>query len=241
MKNILDNSQRAKTTITCFYILLVAYILMLISDFMEYQLLSKGSFGYAEADANDMRQLAVYLLNFIAQVILIVVFIQWFRRAFHNLHKAGIKNLNSSEGWAAGAWFVPIMSLFRPYQIMKNIWTETKNYIRNNSTENETELDSTEENTSDLSLIGWWWATWLITSISSNISAQISRKANTIDEFTNSSLLSLVSDISGIVCIIIVIKMVKESQKDQDKFFRIWSNKETSSSFEISGSDEILD
>ncbi len=49
----------------------------------------------------------------------------WFRRAYFNLHQK-VSYLSHSEGWAAGSWFVPIVNLYRPYQIMKEIYVETK-------------------------------------------------------------------------------------------------------------------
>ncbi|MEO9533128.1 MAG: DUF4328 domain-containing protein [Crocinitomicaceae bacterium] len=239
MKNVLDNAQRAKTAITCFYILLGCYALMLVSNVMEYMLLSKGSFGIAEANSNDQRQLLITLLSMIAQIVVIVVFIQWFRRAYHNLHKAGVKNLNMTEGWAAGAWFVPIMSLFKPFQIMKDIWIETKKYV---SRKSSTLHEETDQNSStDLSTVGWWWGTWIASSISANISAQIARRAFTVEQFMNSNMLALFSDITGIVCIFLVIKMIKESQQDQNKFLEAWKAGEDESTFEISSSDDILD
>lgn len=51
-----------------------------------------------------------------------VLFIVWFYRAYANLGALGAGELRYGTGWAAGAWFVPILNLFRPKQIADDIW-----------------------------------------------------------------------------------------------------------------------
>lgn len=243
MNNVLDNLQRSKIALTCFYIVLATYAIMLISDFMEYQLLH-GSYTdlYSGADANDQRQLLVALISAIAQIVLIVTFIQWFRRAYHNLHKAGIKGLNMTEGWAAGSWFIPIMNLFKPYQIMKDVWVETKNYVARNqgSRSDDEELYSQKGKAPTLAVVGAWWATWIGCSITANISAQIVTRSESFELIQFSTVLALVSDVLGLISILFAIKMIKASQKDQDKFIQAW-NESDSTTFNISDSDDVLD
>lgn len=51
-----------------------------------------------------------------------VVFLVWFHRAYWNLTRLGIRHLRYGSGWAIGAWFVPILNLFRPKGIADDIW-----------------------------------------------------------------------------------------------------------------------
>lgn len=243
MNKVLDNSKRAKNLTIGFYILSGVYLLSLISDFLEYRLLSKGFFAiFAGADANDQRQAIVAIILFGASLAVIIMFIQWFRRAYHNLHKAGAKNLKASEGWAAGAWFVPIMNLFRPYQIMQDIWRETKKYVQQNS--GVQEEDGMEASSDSNQVVGLWWAFWIISSISANVSNNIARKADSIPELQNANMFSMISTVTGFVAIYFILKIIKESQQDQEKFLVAWQNRDNggdTSSFNISESDEILD
>jgi hypothetical protein len=89
----------------------------------------------------------------IGYIVLIVLFIMWMRRAYNTLHIAGSRNLHYSEGWAAGAWFVPIINFFYPLQIMRDIWHETQNVFRKNGEVYEKQEDN---------ITGWWWALWLL-------------------------------------------------------------------------------
>ncbi len=52
----------------------------------------------------------------------LVLFIVWFYRVYANLGALGAGELRYGIGWAAGAWFVPILNLFRPKQIADDIW-----------------------------------------------------------------------------------------------------------------------
>lgn len=98
--------------------------------------------------------LSSLLINFFCILIGLssgIAFIMWFRRAYFNLHQK-VSYLAHAEGWAAGCWFVPIINLFLPYQIMKEIHVETKElFVREG-------MDAPGYSTK---LIGWWWGLWL--------------------------------------------------------------------------------
>ncbi len=66
-----------------------------------------------------------HVLSVIAAPIAVataVVFVVWFHRAYWNLPRLGIVHLRYGTGWAVGAWFVPILNLFRPKGIADDIW-----------------------------------------------------------------------------------------------------------------------
>ena len=49
-------------------------------------------------------------------------FIAWLYRVYSNLRPLGAVELNHGEGWAIGGWFVPILALFRPLQLVNDAW-----------------------------------------------------------------------------------------------------------------------
>jgi uncharacterized membrane protein len=248
MNKILDNRERAKNTIIAFWVMLGVYVVILISDFMEYRLLSGDWMRLVrDADANDTRQVAIALFAMVFQIVLIVLFIQWFRRAYHNLHKAGEKGLVASEGWAAGYWFIPIANWFMPYQIMRDIWNRTKKYgtgdVDDFSESYDASIDGgadAETSEDSLSVVNIWWAFWIISGITSTISIQITNNASEIGAFQMASLIGLISDVAAIVAIFLAVRMIKNSQIHQNRFFRAVKNKDQST-FGMSDSDEILD
>src|SRR5215207_5646007 len=46
----------------------------------------------------------------------------WFRRAYRNLPALGARRLRYRPWWAVGAWLLPVFSLFRPKQVLNDIW-----------------------------------------------------------------------------------------------------------------------
>uniref|UniRef100_UPI003364D9F2 DUF4328 domain-containing protein n=1 Tax=Haliscomenobacter sp. TaxID=2717303 RepID=UPI003364D9F2 len=185
------------------WIVMAIEILMLISDFFEYQLLSNASAGLTispeSATANDTRQLILAIVYLIAYITSGVTFISWFRRAYYNLHTQ-IYNLNYDEGWAAGAWFVPILHLFRPYQIMKELYQETENLlaerVENYQAHNHT------------ALLGGWWALWIFVSLIGQFVFRYSIGADTIEELMVVSIASIISSVASIPLAFIAVEVI---------------------------------
>ena len=57
-------------------------------------------------------------LLFLLWVATAVFFLMWMFRASKNLQSLQSYSQRFSAGWAVGWWFIPIMSFFRPYQVM---------------------------------------------------------------------------------------------------------------------------
>lgn len=49
-------------------------------------------------------------------------FIAWLYRVYSNLRPLGAVELRHGEGWAIGGWFVPILALFKPLQLVNDAW-----------------------------------------------------------------------------------------------------------------------
>lgn len=237
MKKVLDNSQRSKTVLTCLYILLTASVIMLISNFLQYRFLNQNIFKIlAGAETNDQRQIIAAFILVVTQIAVIITFIQWFRRAYHNLHKAGIKHLRMSEGWAAGGWFVPIASWFIPVQIMSEIWQKTPEYGRS-----EVEGDKDSKSKKSLVIIGVWWTAWVCSNILGIITNQLTSNNPGMSDLKMITLISILTNFISILAILSLIKIIKESQVDQDRFLERWKEEDTEATFEISQSDDVLD
>jgi len=203
MNSLRPNSSRAKTAITLIWVVMALEIISFISGLFQYDLLlslEDGlSFSESELASNDNREQAIAVLFFIASVISGITFIQWFRRAYYNLHQR-VDNLSSSEGWAAGSWFVPIICLFRPFQIMKELYIETNFYLVSKGAALKRELSP--------SYLGLWWTLWII----SNIIAQIifRSSADTISQIIGMAFLGLVGNVVGVILAFVTVKVIKD-------------------------------
>ena len=221
MENLKPNGQRAKNAITLIWIVLALEIVSLISGYFQYDLLQTaangGEISTETANANDTREQIIGIVYLIAFVISAVTFIQWFRRAYFNLHLR-VNHLSQTEGWAAGSWFVPIVSLYRPYQIMKELYQETKALLTKNGLNNE--------NISTSSL-GWWWTLWVISSFLGQFVFRYSMKAESIDELTISTVASMIENVVGIPLALITIKVIKDYANVEPLIIEIKDEEET--------------
>lgn len=80
------------------------------------------------------------------------LFIAWFFQAYKNLRRLGVANMRYGNGWAIGAWFVPILGLWRPKQIANDIWR---------GSEPGTEASSGWRAVPVPSFVHWWWGLFL--------------------------------------------------------------------------------
>lgn len=197
------NADRAKNAIVLLYLVLIMDIISLISGYMQYSLLGRiatGNFTMVEAEMNDLREMLVAVIYFGVFITSAVFFIRWFRRAFFNLHQLS-RRLQYSEGWAAGAWFVPILNWFRPFQIMSEMVTETRSILVSRNLIEKSKLAS--------GVVGLWWTLWIVNSLFANFEIRYSLRAETMDQYLNSSLFGMINSVLGIFAAFVAIRMVK--------------------------------
>ncbi|MBL7884329.1 MAG: DUF4328 domain-containing protein [Bacteroidia bacterium] len=203
MNNLKPNEKRAKNAIVLIWIVFTLDIASLISGYMQYNLLTAFNNGAeisAEAaNSNDIRERVINILYLIAYLISSITFILWFRRAYYNLHQR-VSPLSNTEGWAAGAWFVPIISLFKPYQIMKELYIETKALLsKKGITVNI-----------NLTTINVWWTIWIINNFIGQFVFRYSLKATSIDELITSTVAGMINNSVGIFLAIITVKVIHD-------------------------------
>jgi hypothetical protein len=81
------------------------------------------------------------------------VFIAWFFRAYKNLRRLGVQNMRYGDGWAIGAWFIPIFSMFRPKQIANDVWRGSERGLDVSAQWREVAVPP---------LVHWWWGLFLL-------------------------------------------------------------------------------
>lgn len=215
MENLRPNKKRARIAIVFIWIIFGIQILSLFSSFFQYIHLNDVSVGKfiseESANLNDLRETIIGFTHIIIFIISGIVFIRWFRRAYYNLHLV-VDNLNHTEGWAAGYWFVPIANLYRPFQIMKELYGETINYLRKNNI---------ESNFPSKKPLIWWWSFWIINEILDRIIFQYARRAETIDELIFSTKLNMLECLIGLPLCIITVSVIKNYSLLEDKLIKI--------------------
>ncbi len=198
------------------YLLYVQVALALIaigSNLMEYQLLTDFQNGVyfsqemavADAEANDKRQQIIafsYLAVFIISGILIL---KWIYQSNQNARYLGAKDMAFTPAWSIGFYFIPIVSLWKPYQAMKEIWQASQN-------PNNWQIEKVS------SILGVWWFFWIANSMVGQAVFRMSRRAQEISEIMNVNLISQVSEILSIPLAVVtwlLINKISNTQKAQ--------------------------
>ena len=204
MENLRPNEQRANTAIIILWIILVAKAATLFSSFYQYSLLETAASGvevsHFSATMNNIFARMIAVISALAAIVSIITFIQWFRRAYYNLHLK-VDYLSFSEGWAAGAWFVPIINLFRPYQIMKELFEVTERLLIKRKDEVKDKLATP--------IVGWWWGLWILSTMYEYFFVQVSIYLNSVDQMIFGTVLNIISAIITITLCLITIKIIK--------------------------------
>ena len=212
------NDQRAKMAQALLLAIIILYGIGLISSYFEYRLIDSWRNGAAvdmgAATANDLRQKIIAIFQILAFIGSAICFIMWFRRAYANLDQK--MNLRYSDGWAAGGWFVPILNLWRPVQMMSEMYRVANEVLNSNMPFNPKTLR--------LGGIGAWWFAWIFNNLLGRISFQMSSKAVTLDEFANASVFDMVATGWSIATALLALKVVRDYASIEASLFNEISN-----------------
>ena len=109
--------------------------------------------------SSDLEQYFIFaigglgLLTLPAFILAAVVSAMYFYRANANLRSFGVRGLQHTPGWCAGYWFIPIVNLFKPYQVASEI----------------NAFSHLSKRMKPSSHVGVWWTCWIISNIVSRI------------------------------------------------------------------------
>jgi hypothetical protein len=204
-KQYRSNQQRAKAAIYLVGIVMGIEIVSLFFDLFQYKLLNAiiegGVVSETIATLNDACQRITAIVYLIAYIVSAYTFIRWFRRAYYNLHQK-VKKVLHDESWAVGSWFVPIISLYRPFNIMQELFQKTEKLLSNGIEEYRV--------TGKFVILNWWWGFWILSNILGQFVLRYTNSADTIEKLMFSTIASIVSSIIGIVLAIITIIVIKK-------------------------------
>lgn len=199
---------------TVFLALGLITVVSIVSTIAEIGLLQQIASGVtiseAAASRNDSRQALLGYLYIGAFVVAAVSFLVWLNRASSNLPALAVEDQRFSPGWAVGWWFVPIFWLWRPYQVVKEVWQGS-----HPDGVNPGPLHWRDAPVSPL--LGHWWATWLASNWLSTITARLFFSGETVQELISADWLSVVSDAISLVALALAIVLIRQITSNQGR------------------------
>ncbi|MBC7857031.1 MAG: DUF4328 domain-containing protein [Pirellulaceae bacterium] len=88
----------------------------------------------------------LFVTEILLTVIVEVWLMFWMYRCHRNLEPLGHRQLDSKHIWAVICWFIPVLNLYCPYQVMREIWW------RSFPLANESADSAPRPH-----LVFWWW------------------------------------------------------------------------------------
>jgi|SRR5215469_16089753 len=174
----------------------------LVDDVAEFVQVQIGRVAPDQLTENDPIQAVVGLLQSGLGVVTAITFLKWVYRAYKNIQGFGAEGLRFSPGWAVGYYFIPILSLIRPMQVMSEIWRasyDPRNWLRSRGSW----------------LIATWWALFLVYSVVTQVSLQLGLQASTNDQWTLAAVFAILGDFFSVPLSIVVLRLVTEIYKRQ--------------------------
>jgi hypothetical protein len=195
----------------CYIAASAALIVAIIaSAAIGVNLYSEESYPAEETPAGIATLMAsgiIIFLCLIIYVICIVVYLMWLYRARSNLPALGAADVRWSPRWSIAWWFIPIMSLFRPYQVVKETWQAS-----------DPAALPTWRRDSPPPLFPWWWTLFLIDNIGSNVTDRMSRGLDRTPSFdaaitfTYIDVAVLIAGIGAALCAIRIVRDITQRQ-----------------------------
>jgi hypothetical protein len=147
----------------------------------------------------DDRAVLLSYVDVGARALAGICVVVWFWRAYKNLKLMG--RAARAPGWAIGGWFVPIMNLFRPYQMMKELARESPR-VRGGE---------------GAGAVGLWWLLHLIAFIGGWAAAALPE--DTPDDVIRNDLLHVAFSGTWAVAGIALLVTIRTITRRQDAWF----------------------
>ena len=144
----------------------------------------------------------------ISQALLLLVtgicFLVWTYRLNRNLRVLGVAGLKFTPGWAVGYFFIPVVSLWQPYQVFREIWQASDPGPAPRSGQAWQTLPVP-------ALLGFWWVLWMISNVVDRLSAQTPSNADA----------EIASAVFGLISAVLAVGVVRTFTARQEKTARM--------------------
>jgi hypothetical protein len=206
---------RAVVAVTVLVLIMVTLVLRIGLTAYQLNLVSRaqsgGGVSIDEAELSDRLGAGLAVAWLGLWTVSGITFIAWSYRAYKNLRPLANRRLEHSPGWAIGAWFIPIVNLIFPYQIHAELWR---------GSDPTPVREQTNGPGRGSSLVGWWWAAYLIMNVVNSIGNAVVNSATpstVIDGLT----MMIAGDCVGLPAAALAISLIRRIDRNQTERYRL--------------------
>jgi hypothetical protein len=150
-----------------------------------------------EADRADWLMLGTSVAQSAALLAVIVLFIIWFHRVRSNAGVFAHGLQRRGQGWAVGAWFIPVANLWIPRGIAVDVWKASR-----------TDPFATDEHQPH-TLLNLWWAGFVATWLFGRYASRVYQRAESPQEIIDAADALLVNGAIDIAAAVLAILFVR--------------------------------
>ena len=136
---------------------------------------------------------------------LVILFCVWVHRGNANARALGAQSMRFSPGWAVGWFLVPFMNLFRPYQVVREVWKASA-----------PEVSSRWEQLQTPVLVKAWWAmllvSWLVFGSNLSLSGPIIT-AGMIRFLIAKGAISVLTHVGSCILALLLVQNIHQRQE----------------------------
>ena len=196
-------SQLGFAGVVLFYLAWLVMVLSVPVSFFDYP------------DFTEISPLMFFSVGIFAVIITIsltLVFLLWLYRMCKNLPALGVEGLTTSPGWAVGWFFVPIMNLVKPHQVVSEVAKAGLPVVLRESTDWHLHPVSP--------LVHGWWLLFVVGSAYGGYMGAVTREEQIFLSLTT----ELVSVAIGLAMNLCGLFMVRKLTRDQIAKYKLLSD-----------------
>ncbi len=145
-------------------------------------------------------QALLNLLQLVLLVVTTIAFLMWVYRANWNAHALGAVDMRFRPGWAVGWYFIPLANLWMPFRVMSEIWRVSAN-------------PGDWQNTPRSSVLGWWWALYLLHSGFNG--AAYSDETGSVTQLMTDAVFAALASLLGVALNLVAWRMIRKIAANQ--------------------------
>jgi hypothetical protein len=134
---------------------------------------------------------ATGVIQAILAIVSGIAFLVWTYRTNKGLRAWSAEPMKFTPGWSVGWYFIPIANLFKPYQVMKEIWS----------------VSHTGEERDDAIVVSWW-TLWVVSNFVGRFAFRLILGADDARTYAASAWVYIFSDGIDVVQSAIALRMV---------------------------------
>jgi serine/threonine-protein kinase len=152
-------------------------------------------------------------------VLTAVLFLAWSRRAYANVGALGVRSLRFARWWVVAGWLVPVFSLFRPRQVLGDIWRASDPDLPAGAGERWRDRRVPV-------LLDWWWLAFLASTLARSVTIEsvhaltafmtFGLASRQLDRFEASAGAEAVADLLTVVAGLLALRMVAKLTARQE-------------------------